>query len=286
MTEFGVRSVEPPGLLESVVLRLAIRVPSESAELVLAELMLIVPSGVEQVDGDGYVEYAVYGAPGELPTLPDLEAVIGGVTVEVATTEVEDGWEDRWREFHKPLVVPGKLRVRPPWEPKADELYDLVIDPARAFGTGAHPTTNLCLEMLFDFEPTGSLFDLGCGSGVIAILAARLGFGPVSAGDYDDLAVEATVANAAVNGVNLDVSRIDLRTDSLPESETLVANILAPVLITLSGKMGSWRPQTVVLSGILDDQADGVTAAWVPLGYSEADRTSRGGWSAIRLVKG
>ena len=249
----------------------------------LAELLEYAPDGMEQVDGDGWTEYAIYGAPGELPSLPDLETVIAGVRVEISTSEVADGWEERWREFHKPLIVEGRLRVRPPWEVEGDEAYDLVVDPGRAFGTGAHPTTSLCLELLLDETPEGSLFDLGCGSGVIAILASKLGFSPVTAADYDQLAVDATLVNAEVNGVELEVSKLDLRTDQLPASNYLVANILAPVLVDLSTKMGDWRPRRAMLSGLLDSQAAEVIEAWDTLGYREVRRASRDGWCALVL---
>ncbi|MEI6446516.1 MAG: 50S ribosomal protein L11 methyltransferase [Actinomycetes bacterium] len=267
------------------MLRLALRVRPEDAEVVLAELLEIAPSGVEEVEGDGWVEYAVYGAPGELPSLPDLEATAGGALVEVVTTEVDDDWAERWREFHKPLVLEGLLRVRPPWEPKGEEAHDIVVDPGRAFGTGAHPTTSLCLGLLLGLEPRGSLLDLGCGSGVLAILAARLGFAPVLAADNDLLAVEATAENALVNSVEMGVRRVDLRTDPVPEAETLVANILAPVLVELAGRIGSHRPERVILSGILDDQADRVLSAWQPLGYHETERVSNSGWTALGLTR-
>ncbi len=266
------------------MLRLALRVPAEDADVVLAELIAIAPSGVEQVDGDGWVEYAIYGAPGELPSLPDLEATVGDVLVEVTTSEVADDWAHRWREFHKPLVVGDRLRVRPPWEAQGTEAFDVVIDPALAFGTGAHATTRLCLELLLDIEPRGSLFDLGCGSGVIAVLAAKLGFAPVAAADYDQLGVDATIDNAAVNGVEIEVSKLDLRTDPIPHSDILVANILASVLVVLASKLGSQRPVKVVLSGILDEQADSVLEVWQHLGYSQADRRSREGWTALLLA--
>ena len=121
------------------MIRLALRVSAAHAELVLAELLELAPSGVEEMSlGDDVVEYAVYGAPGELPALPDLRAVAGGALVEITTAEVPDDWDRRWREFHRPLVLDGRLTVRPPWEPPAETPIDLVIDPGRAFGTGAH----------------------------------------------------------------------------------------------------------------------------------------------------
>ncbi|HVV86571.1 MAG TPA: 50S ribosomal protein L11 methyltransferase, partial [Kofleriaceae bacterium] len=130
------------------------RVKREDADVVLAELLALAPSGVEEADVDGgaIVEYAVYGAPGELPDLPDVEAAAGGALVEVRTTEVADDWADRWRQFHRPIEVGGRVYVRPPWEPARDDLMDLVIDPGQAFGTGAHHTTRLCLELLVE-EP-------------------------------------------------------------------------------------------------------------------------------------
>ncbi len=205
------------------MLRLAVRVRRADAELVLAELLELAPSGVEEVDVDATtVEYAVYGPPGELPELPDLQAAAGAALIEVRTTEVADDWAERWREFHRPLVLGDRLSVRPPWEPVRDTALDLVIDPGRAFGTGAHATTRLCLELLLDVaEPgasgplaPGPAIDLGCGSGVLAIAAAKLGHAPVLALDYDQLAVDATRENAAVNGVAdlVQARRFDLRT--------------------------------------------------------------------------
>src|ERR1700722_4595789 len=166
------------------MIRLAVRVRRAEAELVLAELIELAPRGVEEVDIDlDTVEYAVYGMPGELPELPELQAAAGGALVDVATTEVADDWADRWREFHKPLVLGDRPSVRPPWEPAQETALDLVIDPGRAFGTGAHATTRLCLELLLDVPaPSGrrlqtsgpGTIDLGCGSGVLAIAAAKL----------------------------------------------------------------------------------------------------------------
>ena len=140
----------------------------------LAALLELAPSGLEQVDGDGWVEYALYDAPGELPSLPDGEADIGGARVRVRGEEVPDDWAERWKRFHVPILVGGRLYVRPPWEQPAVRpgVAEIVIDPGRAFGTGAHPTTRLCLELMLELDAEGSFADLGCGSGVLAIAAA------------------------------------------------------------------------------------------------------------------
>jgi ribosomal protein L11 methyltransferase len=267
------------------LIRLAIRVAREQAELVLAELLELAPSGVEELDGDdGTVEYAVYGAPGELPALPDVQAAAGSALVSVTTTEIADDWSERWREFHRPLVIGRRLTVRPPWEPAGDCELDIVIDPAQAFGTGAHATTRLCLELLLALAAGRSFVDVGCGSGVLSIVAAKLGFAPVLALDVDPLAIEATRANASVNGVVLEVRRFDLRTEPVPAADVVAANVLAPPLLewAASGR-GAW-PEQLILSGLLATEADRVADAFAAVGMRERRRRSAGEWGALLLV--
>jgi ribosomal protein L11 methyltransferase len=261
------------------VIRLALRVRREDAEVALAELLALAPGGVEEVDLGDRVEYAIYGAPGELPDLPDLEAAAGDALVEVVTTEVDDDWADRWKEFHRPVDV-GPLRVRPPWEePRPDARIDLVIDPGQAFGTGGHHTTRLCLELLLDLEPGGAFADLGCGSGVLAIAAARLGWDPVLGVDFDPLAVEATRENAQVNGVGIRAERADLRDGPAPSAPTVAANLLRPLLVELRFDE---PPERLIASGLLREQADEIAALYAERwGLAERRRVSGGDWSAL-----
>jgi ribosomal protein L11 methyltransferase len=267
------------------LIRLAVRVRREQAELVLAELLSLAPSGVEETAvGEDVIEYAVYGPPGELPELPEVRAAAGAALVEVSTTEIADDWAERWRSFHRPLVLDGRLRVRPPWEPAGGEPLDVVIDPGRAFGTGAHATTRLCLELLLGLAgaPAGSLADLGCGSGVLAIVAARLGFAPVVALDFDAAAVEATAANARANGVALDVRRFDLRFDDLPGARVVVANLLGPLLLEWAGR--DWPagpPERLIASGLLAGEADRVAEAFADQGLCVRERREQGEWAAL-----
>jgi ribosomal protein L11 methyltransferase len=263
------------------MIRLAVRVRRRDAEVALAELLELAPGGVEEVDLGDRVEYAIYGAPGELPALPDLEAAAGDALVEVVTSEVADDWAERWKAFHRPVEV-GPVRVRPPWEPGRDDGgIDLVIDPGQAFGTGGHATTRLCLELLLDLEPGGPLVDLGCGSGVLAIAAARLGWGPVLGVDHDPLAVDATLANARANAVEVAAERADLRAAEAPGAPTVTANLLRPLLLALRF---ATPPRTLVASGVLREEADEVAAA---LGTAhdlvEVRRVSAGEWSALLL---
>jgi ribosomal protein L11 methyltransferase len=268
------------------VLRLAIRVRRDDAELVLAELLELAPSGVEEVELGDTIEYAVYGSPGELPALPDLHAAAGTALVEVSTREIPDDWAERWREFHRPLVLDGQVTVRPPWEAPGTTPIDVVIDPGRAFGTGAHATTQLCLELMLELgrqDSNGPLLDLGCGSGVLGIVAARLGWAPVVAVDNDAASVQAAGANAAVNGVTLDVRRLDLRIDALPEAPTILANLLAPLLIAWAARLGPVVPRCVIASGILVGEIDDVARAFAASGLTVAAHRVRGEWAALRL---
>ena len=297
------------------MLRLAIRVRDEDAEIVLAEILELAPSGVEEVQVSAdVVEYAVYGAPGELPALPDLTAAAGGALIEVSTRELPDDWDTRWRAFHRPLVLAGRLTVRPPWEPAGETPIDIVIDPAQAFGTGAHHTTRLCLELLLElagasppsesaargdglWDPgggpraaggLGELVDLGCGSGVLAIAAAKLGFSPVLALDHDPLSVQAAEANAARNGVALRVARHDLRRDPPAAGATVAANLLAPLLSTWAQRLvrADVVPGRIIASGLLANEADAVAAEFVPLGLRESARRLGGEWAALLLESG
>jgi ribosomal protein L11 methyltransferase len=246
---------------------------------VLAALLELAPAGVEQVDGEGFVEYALYGAPGELPAFPEGEAEVGGVLVSVRGEEVAEDWAERWKQFHQPVLVSDRVWVRPPWAEPRKGTLDLVIDPGQAFGTGAHPTTKLSLELMLDLEPSGSFADLGCGSGVLAIAAARMGFGPVTAVDNELAALEATRANAAANGVVLDrVERLNLREQPPPDADVVVANLMRPLLLKLAGRT---RPGALILSGLLDEEADEVAAAFA---LAEERRISEGGWTALLLL--
>lgn len=268
------------------MVRLAVRVRREHAGLVLAELLELAPSGVEEVDlCGGVVEYAVFGAPGELPALPDLKAAAGPALVEISTSEIADDWAERWRTFHRALVLDGRLTVRPPWEPPGETPVDLVIDPGQAFGTGAHPSTRLCLELMLELEPGGPFLDLGCGSGVLAIAAARFGWGPVVALDSDPASVSAAKENAARNRVEVEVQRHDLRVGELPMAETVAANLLGPMLLQMGSRLPDLLPRRMIVSGLLVAEADDVAVAFASRGLAEARRCSLGEWSALLLER-
>jgi ribosomal protein L11 methyltransferase len=295
------------------VIRLAVRVRREQAEIVLAELLELVPAGVEERHLSREVtEYAVYGAPGELPSLPDLNAVAGDALVEISTSETPEDWQERWKRFHRPVLIEAPrgsdgarrvpdLRVRPPWEAHGDrpdgEVQEIVIDPGQAFGTGAHASTRLCLELLLELAAlerrAGPLLDVGTGSGVLAVAAARLGFAPVLGLDHERASVEAARANATTNGVVIEVRRFDLHEHTpLPIDATpgaggptvVLANLLRPLLLELARTMPC-APGHLVAGGLLREEVDEVAGAFGDrFGLRERTRRASGEWAAVWLL--
>jgi ribosomal protein L11 methyltransferase len=268
------------------LIRLTVRCAPEQADLVLAELTVLAPNGVEEERGPGYVEYAIYGGEGELPELGDIDAAVAGGRIEVSSTEIPDDWADRWRDFHQPLQVADRLWLRPSWEPPREGAIDVVVDPGQAFGTGAHPTTRLCLGFLCELEAAGEgggeLVDLGAGSGVLAIAAAKLGWSPIRAYDHEPAAIEAAAANAAVNDVELRLERMNLR-EQLPElAPTVIANMTAPILTAVARQLVE-APAVMVCSGLLPGELDDVAAVFGEVGLREADRRCEGDWAALLL---
>jgi ribosomal protein L11 methyltransferase len=268
------------------VIRLAVRVRREQAELVLAELLELAPGGVEEVEIDAATtEFAVYGAPGELPALPNLQAAAGTALVEIETTTIADDWSERWRVYHKPVRIGERLSIRPPWEPAQGTEFEIVIDPGQAFGTGAHATTRLCLELMLGLPPSGAFVDLGTGSGVLAIAAAKLGWAPVTALDNDRASIEAARANGTANAAEITVNRLDLRTDPVPPAPTVAANLLAPLLCAWARVGVPAATERVIAGGILTREADAVADAFSACGLIESRRRVRGEWSALLLER-
>jgi ribosomal protein L11 methyltransferase len=246
------------------LIKLAIRVRADRAELALADLLPILQAGAEEREVDGDVEYAVY--LDEPPPLAPIRALTG--VLDARTEPVAEGWETRWHEFLRPVRV-GELVVRPPWIEGGPG--DLVIDPGVYFGAGTHATTRLCLRLLLDEPPGGALCDWGAGTGVLAIAAARLGWGPVTAVEIEPEAIEVIRANAARNGVAVEA----VAGDAPVQAPIVVANLPKPALL------GGPRPLTrLIASGFLAGEADEVVAAF---GLREARRLEEDGWAAVAL---
>jgi ribosomal protein L11 methyltransferase len=225
-------------------------------------MLELFPQGFEELEGQDGIELAAYTDPsGE----ERLWHVFGGVR----SDPVEAGWEERWRDFHRPVRI-GRLWVGPPWANPPRDAVAVVVDPGRAFGTGGHATTRLCLELLLNVPP-GSLLDVGSGSGVLAIAAAKLGFAPVTAIDVDPVAVETTRANVRANRVALEVGDGDARSRPLPAAETVVANITLEAVRAIAPRL---RCRRLLTSGYLAAEDP------EPLGYQRVTRLEAEGWAA------
>ncbi|MFL5919806.1 MAG: 50S ribosomal protein L11 methyltransferase [Gaiellaceae bacterium] len=225
-------------------------------------MLELFPQGFEELDHPDGVELVAY-------TDDAGEERLWAAFADVAAEDVAAGWEERWREFHRPVRI-GRLWVGPPWEEPPADAEAIVVDPGRAFGTGGHATTRLCLQLIAELE-RGSLLDVGCGSGVLAIGAARLGFEPVTALDHDQAAVEATQRNAAANGVAVECRRADALSEPLPKVDAAVVNISVEALERLLPRLDA---RTLVTSGYLEGE---------PLEYEGVTRVRRlteSGWAA------
>ena len=202
-------------------------------------------------------------------------------------TIAERVWAESWKGHFPPLTIGERLFVRPPWSaPPPSGRIDIVIDPGMAFGTGHHTTTRSCLTGLvraLRARPTADVLDLGTGSGILAIAAAKLGARAVWAVDIDPEARAIAAENAARNGV---ADRLRIRADllSAPAAfEVIVANLLAGTLIELAGDIAArLEPGAVVLgAGVLVEEAPAVRAAWRAAGLVDEGDIADEGWVAL-----
>jgi len=206
-------------------------------------------------------------------------------------TKLDDSWRTNWKRFFKASRVGRRFVVRPPWDDLTDRNpgdIDIVIDPGMAFGTGTHETTRLCLQQFDIIDLEGArVLDVGCGSGVLAVAAVKVGASSVVAIDIDQAAIDATDENAERNhvaGIEASVTPIHALTGTW---DVVVANILASVLVALREELFRCvRPGgTLLLSGILADEAEDVADAFTGLGLVARSVVTDREWVAIRLER-
>ena len=246
-------------------------------------------------------------------------AIVGAdVPLEHARIPDED-WKLAYRRHFKTERVSPRIYTHPPWEPmpaaQPGEVV-LTLDPGMAFGTGKHETTRACLQYVDELAGRGGSFlDMGCGSGILSIAAAKLGFAPVAGFDIDEDAVKASRENAAANGVAVDYrvfalgkgavtldASIEAAKGVYPDlalqgrandtaaapfapADVVVANILGPLLIAFADEIAGYVKQTLVVSGILNELYPEVRAAFAARGFREVSCKTIGEWTTGLLVR-
>lgn len=205
------------------------------------------------------------------------------------TEPVDDDWQERWKDFFHATRVSDRFVVRPPWENLADPpgpgIIEIVVEPGMAFGTGTHETTRLCIRALDGrVEPGMSVLDVGCGSAILCVAAARLGARPIVGIDIDPGSIQVSRENLRANGVS---GRVQVSTMPLAEIDgrwdVVVANILSSILVTLRKDLVARVAPggRLLLSGILEREADEVAEAFEALGMVEEERTEEAAWACL-----
>lgn len=206
-----------------------------------------------------------------------LSDIFGYNLEEIVIAEInEKEWESEWKKYYKPLKIGDRIVIKPTWEEydKKDENEIIVeLDPGMAFGTGTHETTIMCIKAIEKYvKPGMTVFDIGCGSGILSIVSAKLGASKVIAVDRDEVAVSIAKENVSINKVEDRVSVIlsDLLRDIVDKANVIVANIIADVIIRLIEDVGKYMKEDaiLILSGIIKDREEDVK---IKLEYKKFD---------------
>ena len=217
----------------------------------------------------------------------DLGFDLGSLAVERTSVHEQD-WAENWKKYYKPFRAGERLVIKPSWEPYEAQDGDLVLelDPGMAFGTGTHETTFMCMEQLERYvKPGCRAIDVGCGSGILALAAAKLGATDVLAIDLDELAVKVAAENTKKNGLSsvVRVKHGDLLENSEEQADVIVANIIADVICFLCGpaKKHLLPGGVFICSGIIREREDDVQRALAQAGYTVCNRLAKGEWVCL-----
>ena len=214
------------------------------------------------------------------------------VEADIAVVGVnESDWANTWKQYYKPLHIGNRIVIVPKWEeyePQNDELV-VRMDPGMAFGTGSHETTKLVIGMLENRVSDGcTVLDVGCGSGILAICAKKLGAGVCRAYDIDPIAVEVAAENAAENGCEVECGTSDLlRGVKAGKYDIICANIVADIIIRMAPDIGAFMGEhsTLLASGIISERAAEVVDALEANGLYIAQTLEENGWCALAVKK-
>jgi ribosomal protein L11 methyltransferase len=256
------------------------RVAADDKEAVLDALLPLLPAGVHE---NGETLSIFSGVPLEQSV---MEAAAGRRLADWTIEEVPADWHARRARLGGGgIVVGGRVSIRTPWEPPpAEGIIDVVVERrGSAFGSGSHPTTQMCLALLLDVPVDGGAVDLGCGVGTLAIAAAKLGWGPVVGVDRVPVAIEVARENAARNGVDVACSVVDLAVEPVPLAPLLLVNAPPPVHARVADAMTS-EVRHVIVSGIVAEEVEAVLAGYHAVGFEAAAALgTEDEWIALRL---
>lgn len=254
--------------------------PEASREELLDALLPLLPAGVRE---DGDVVWTLSGSP---PDRAALEAACGRTLEGWKVEEVPADWRRRRAlEGGGGIVVAGRVAIRSPWDtPPADGIVDVVVERrGGAFGSGSHPTTQMCVALLLELAPDGDAADLGCGVGTLAIAAAKLGWAPVTAVDRVPVAVEVAQENVERNGVAVSCAVADLATDPVPLASLLLVNAPPPVHERVAAS-AQGQVRHVIVSGIVKEEVEAVLTRYRAAGFEVANALgTEDEWIALRL---
>jgi ribosomal protein L11 methyltransferase len=299
--------------------KLAVNIEEDASEMISEILLESGAAGTQMIGGknpetNGYGEILPAEAAGEcrvcayFPMDEELEGRVARVkerlagllevdlgfdpgTLQVQTESArEEDWENEWKKYFKPQRVSDYIVIKPTWEeytPENDETV-VEIDPGMAFGTGTHETTRMCIALLEEYLQAGDLvLDVGCGSGILSVAAAKLGAGSVLALDLDSVAVETAEKNVALNdtGQTVRVIRSDILSAVSRETRfnIVVANIIADVIVELNQTVLEYmkKPGIYICSGIIRERLDDVLASLKENGLRAIKILNMGEWCAV-----
>lgn len=263
---------------------LVLTVPRLAVEDVLDRLLPIAPGGVREVPAGRHVELKLRGE--RLPSPAELERAAGRWPHKLAERDISDDWRVRRRADYRPEVIARRVAIRPEWAPPASPgLTEIVLGQRAAFGAGTHPTTRTCLELLLELPVLGEFADLGCGTGVIALLAAKLGWQPVVAVDIEADSIAAARANATLNSSAIDARLGDLAHEKPPSCQGFAANVPAALHLHLAAAWGGPGPAVGLISGFSPTAAAEVLDAYRQAGFRPRRRIDHQGWTVAELER-
>jgi ribosomal protein L11 methyltransferase len=245
------------------VREVVLRVPKLAVEDILDRLLPIVPGGVREVPAGLHIDLLMRGP--EVPSRDEIEPLCGRWPHVLSEREIPDDWRARRLADYRPDPIAGRLVVRPEWAPVTRDMIDIVLGESAAFGAGTHPTTRTCLEQLLELEPAQRFADLGCGTGVLAILAAKLGWASV-------MAVDVEPGSVAV---------VDLMSQAPPPASAFAANVPPAVHVAVAERLADPVPTSGLLSGFATSQADDVIRAYAARGLRERRQIETQGWAVV-----